>query len=215
MDPRRHPVPAHGDDRLHGLRAALGPDEFLGGDRHHQPVLGHSGRRRSDRDLAVGRLCRRQSDAEPVLLAALSVAVRHRRRGGAARLGAAHGRAEQSDRRRAEDREGLGGVHALCDGQGRLLHRYLLSVLRLLRLLHPELPRPSRQLHPGQSGPDADPHRAGMVLLAVLRHPARDPEQASRRHRARRFDRAARVSALARYLEACVRPNTGRSTGSS
>ena len=31
---------------LHGLRAAVGPDELLGRHRHHQPVLGHSLRRR-------------------------------------------------------------------------------------------------------------------------------------------------------------------------
>ena len=41
VDPRRHPVPADGRHRLHGLRAAVGTDEFLGGDRHHQSVLGN------------------------------------------------------------------------------------------------------------------------------------------------------------------------------
>ena len=76
----------------------------------------------------------------------------------------------------------------------------LLPVLRLVRVLHPELSRPFGQLHPGQSRPDADPYRAGMVLPAVLRHPARDPEQASRRHRVARLDRVARVPAVARYL---------------
>ena len=35
-------LPADDRDRLHGLRAAVGPDELLGGDRHHQPVLGAS-----------------------------------------------------------------------------------------------------------------------------------------------------------------------------
>ena len=35
-------LPADDGDRLHWLRAALGPDELLGRDRHHQPVLGHS-----------------------------------------------------------------------------------------------------------------------------------------------------------------------------
>src|SRR5271167_3083377 len=39
-----------------------------------------------------------------------------------------------------------------------------------------------------------------MVLTAVLRHSARDPEQASRRHRACIVDRASRVPALARHL---------------
>ena len=104
VDPRRDPAAAHDHDRLHGLRAAVGPDELLGGDRHHQPVLGDPAGRRIDRHLAVGRLRGRQSDAQSFLLAALPAAVRHRRRGGAAHLGAAHGRAEQSDRHRAEDR---------------------------------------------------------------------------------------------------------------
>ncbi len=45
--------------------------------------------RREHRDPAVGRLLGRQPDAEPLLLAALPAAVRDRRRGRAARLGAA------------------------------------------------------------------------------------------------------------------------------
>ena len=60
VDHRRlHPA---GDDghRLHGLRAAVGPDELLGRDRHHQPVLGHPVGRREHRHLAVGRLLGRQ-----------------------------------------------------------------------------------------------------------------------------------------------------------
>ena len=44
---------------------------------------------KSDRDLAVGRLRRRQRDAQPLLLAALSAAVHDRRRRRAACLGAA------------------------------------------------------------------------------------------------------------------------------
>ena len=42
VDPGRRHLPADDGDRLHGLRAALGPDELLGRHRHHQPVLGHS-----------------------------------------------------------------------------------------------------------------------------------------------------------------------------
>ncbi len=91
-------------DRLHRLHAAVGPDELLGRDRHHQLLLGDPDCRRVGGDLAVGRLRGRQSDAAALLLAALSAAVRDRRRGGAAHLGAAHGRAEQPDRHRAEDR---------------------------------------------------------------------------------------------------------------
>ena len=47
---------------------------------------------------------------------------------------------------------------------------------------------------------DAGPHRAGMVLPAVLRDPACDPQQAPRRHRAVRGDRRLRLPALARHL---------------
>ena len=50
----------HDGDGLHGLRAALGPDELLGRHRHHQPVLvverDHPGSRHDDRRVAVGRL---------------------------------------------------------------------------------------------------------------------------------------------------------------
>ncbi len=73
-------------------------------------------------------------------------------------------------------------------------------VLRLVHLLHSELSRPLRQLHHGQSRPDADAHRAGMVLPAVLRDPARDPEQAPGCHGARRLDPDPGVHAVARYV---------------
>ena len=148
------------------------------------PVVGET-----DRHLAVGRLCGRQPDAQPLLLAALPAAVRDRRRGRAAHLGAARGRAEQSDRHRAAVGQGHGRVHALCHDQGRVLAVGVPDPVRLVRVLRAELSRPSGQLHPGQSGGDADAHRAGMVLPAVLRDPARDPEQALRRDGARRLDR--------------------------
>ena len=41
VDPRRRHLPADDGHRLHGLLAALGADELLGRDRHHQPVLLH------------------------------------------------------------------------------------------------------------------------------------------------------------------------------
>ena len=56
LDPRRHHLPPDDGDRLHGLRAAVGPDELLGRHRHHQFVLRHSLFRREHRDPAVGRL---------------------------------------------------------------------------------------------------------------------------------------------------------------
>ncbi len=79
-----------------------------------------------------------------------------------------------------------------------------LHPVRLVRVLHPELSRPSRQLHPGQPGGDAVGDRAGMVLPAVLRHPAFDPEQAARRHRAVLLDRDPRLPALARHVEGAL-----------
>ncbi len=169
-----------------GYVAAVGSDELLGRHRHHQPVLRHSAGRRNRRHLAVGRLFGRQPDAQPLLLAALPAAVRDRRRRRAACLGAARGRAEQSrpasSRRSDKDTR---AVHALCDHQGQLRAWWCSSCCsaRGSCSIMPELSRPCRQLHSGQSGGDADAHRAGMVLPAVLRDPARDPEQAGRRHR--------------------------------
>ena len=147
LDPRRHHLSPDDGDRLHGLRAAVGPDELLGRHRHHQSVLRHSLCRRQHRDPAVGRLFGRQSDPEPVLLAALSAAVRDRRRRGAAHLGAACRGPEQSGRRRAEDRKGHRAVHALRDHQGHVRRLLLHDLLRLVHLLHAELSRRRRQLH--------------------------------------------------------------------
>ena len=104
--------------------------------------------------LLWGGYLRRQSDAEPLLLAALSAAVRDRWRGGAARLGAACRGPEQSDRRRGEDRKGHGAVHAIRDDQGHVRRLVLPDLLRLVHLLHAELSRRRRQLHSGQSGRD-------------------------------------------------------------
>ena len=121
VDPRRHPLPADDGDRLPRLHAALGPDELLGRDRHHQFLLGHpGGRRQRSSTWLWGGYAVGNPTLQPLLLAALSSAVRDRRRGRAAHLGAACRRAEQSDRHRAEDRQGHRGVHALCHRQGRL-----------------------------------------------------------------------------------------------
>ena len=57
---------------------------------------------------------------------------------------------------------------------------------------------------PGQSGGDAAGNRAGMVLPAILRHPALYPEQAAGRLRAVRFDPDPRFPALARHLEGAL-----------
>ena len=58
-----------------------------------------------------------------------------------------------------------------------------LVLLRLADLLRAQLPWPSRQLHRSQSAGDAGAYRARVVFPALLRDPARDPEQAARRHR--------------------------------
>jgi len=67
---------------------------FVGYDRHHQPVFRHTSDRQLDRDLVVGRIRCRGADAQPILRATLSLAIHHRRRGGAPRLGAACRRSE-------------------------------------------------------------------------------------------------------------------------
>src|SRR6516225_9966044 len=79
-------------------------------------------------------------------------------------------------------------------------HRCILHRVRLVRLLHPELPALARQFRSGKSRANPDTYRAGMVLPAVLRHTARYPQQAPRRDRARRLDHRAGVHALARYV---------------
>jgi len=42
---------------------------FAGGDRHHQPHIGNSVRRQYDRPLALGWICRRRPDLDPILFA--------------------------------------------------------------------------------------------------------------------------------------------------
>ena len=75
-------------------------------------------RRRMDPAVPARRLCGRQSDAEPLLLAALPAAVHDRRRRHPARLGAACDRPDQPDRRRSQVEDRHRAVHALCDDEG-------------------------------------------------------------------------------------------------
>ena len=85
----------------------------------------------------------------------------------------------------------------------------------LVHLLHAELSRRRRQLHPGQSRRDAGAYRAGMVLPAVLRDPAFDPEQARRRHRDVRGDHRAGRSCPGSTAPKPARRNTVRWPSSS
>src|SRR5258706_5914066 len=206
VDARRHHPAADDGKRLHGLWAALGPDELLGRHRHHQPVLGDPFRhRRLDRDLAVGRLLGRQPAAEPLLLAALPAALRDRRGGHAAPGGAAPLRLEQPARHRRQGAAGQDSLPPLLHGEGRLRPGGAVPGLCRLPVLRAELLRRAGQLHPGQSAGDAAAHRAGMVLPALLRHPALDPEQAARRHRDVQLDPGAVHPALARPLAGAQR----------
>ncbi len=72
LDPRRDHLPPDDGDRLHGLRAALGPDELLGRHRHHQHSGGDPAHRRTIQSLSLGRLFGRQPDPQPLLLAPLT-----------------------------------------------------------------------------------------------------------------------------------------------
>jgi ubiquinol-cytochrome c reductase cytochrome b subunit len=115
-------------------------------------------------------------------------------------LGAARAGAEQPDRRARSSPARTQCPSPLRDDQGQVLPRRVHDLLRLLGVLHPELSRPRRQLHPGEPVGDARPHRAGMVLPALLRDPARGSRQARRRYRHVRRHRDLGVHALARHV---------------
>ena len=107
-------------------------------------------------------------------------------------------------------------IYSVCDVERRFRHVRLPAAVRLVRVLPAGLSRPRRQLHSGQSARDAAAHRAGVVLPAVLRDPARHPLEAVRRDRDVRGDRVSCCSCRGSTRAACARPSTGRSTvGSS
>ena len=169
-----HHLPADDGDRLHGLRAALGPDELLGRHRHHQPVLGHpAGRRhRSSRWLwggfAVGNPTLNRFFSLHYLLPFViaGVVVLH--------VWALHVVGQNNpDRHRGEDRQGH-RRRSRPTRPSRTASSWSCSciALRLVRVLHAELSRPSRQLHPGQSGGDAAhivPEWYYLPFYAILR----------------------------------------------
>ena len=71
VDHRRLDLPRDDGDRLHGLLAALGADELLGRDRHHQPLLlarqHRQWARHDHRAVALGRLLGVGADPQPLL----------------------------------------------------------------------------------------------------------------------------------------------------
>ena len=78
--------------------------------------------------------------------------------------------------------------------------------VRLVRVLRAGLPRPRRQLHRGESAGDAAAHRAGVVLPAILRDPARGAIEARRRRADVRLDPDPAVPALARHQPRALGP---------
>ena len=85
----------------------------------------------------------------------------------------------------------------------------------VVHVLPAGLSRPRRQLHSGRSPGHAAAHRAGVVLPAVLRDPARHPLEAVRRHRHVLGDRRSSCSCRGSTPAACARPSTGRSIAGS
>ena len=122
--------------------------------------------------LAVGRLCGRRRHAEPLLLAALSAAVRDRRRGRPAHLGAARAGQQQPARDRRERAAGHRAFPSLLHDEGRVLSVAVPHPVRGLRVLRAELLRQSRQLHAGQSAgdpPEIVPEWYLLPFYAMLR----------------------------------------------
>ena len=78
-------------------------------------------------------------------------------------------------------------------------------VFAVHRVLHPEPVRRGGQLHPRQPAADAERHRAGMVLPAVLRHPALGAGQAAGRHRHVRLHPGVVRAAVAGHLAGAQR----------
>ena len=150
-----------------------GQMSYLGRHRHHQPVLGDPGRRAKHRDLAVGRLHRRQPDPEPLLLAALPAALRHPRRGrcciSSRCTSTARTTRSASTRRGRRTRIPFHPYYTIKDmfGLGVFLIIFAIFVFYMPNLLgdpHNYIPANPLQTPPRD--------RAGMVLPAVLRDPA-------------------------------------------
>ena len=97
-----------------------------------------------DHHLAVGRLCGRKPDAQPLLLAALPVAVRARRPCRPAHLGAACAGQQQPDRRQREIGPGHGAVPSVLHDEGQLRDRCVPHRLRAVPVLRAQLSRPCR-----------------------------------------------------------------------
>ena len=174
------------------------------------------GRRRSDRDLAVGRLCGRQSDAQPLLSRCTTCC----RSSLPASWCCTSGRCTwsgkttrpASSRRTEKDTVAFTPYATVKDA---LLHRRVLPVLRLVRLLHPQLSRPFRQLHPGQPGQTPThivPEWYYLPFYAILRA---IPSKLLGVIALFGVDRAAGLPAVARYVAGALGEISAAVTGSS
>ena len=159
------------------------------------------GPRHAHRAVAVGRLLGVGHHADALLQPALPAAVRDRRRG----RRCTSGRCTWSGQNNPTGLE----IKTASDSVPMAPHAVMKDVfalsrvraaVRLVRVLPARLSGPPRQLHRGQPALDAAAHRAGVVLPALLRHPARHPQQAARRDRHVLVDHPADVRALARHL---------------
>ena len=170
-------LPADDGHRLHGLRPALGPDELLGRQGDHQPVLGPADRGSARAStwlwggFAVDNPTLNRFFSLHYLLPFViaGVVILH--------IWALHvvrartTRPAWSRSRRAE--QDTVPFHPVLHGEGRLRDERLPAVLRLLGLLPPNALGHADNYEPGQPAGDARAHRSGMVLPAVLRDPAR------------------------------------------
>ncbi len=84
-----------------------------------------------------------------------------------------------------------------------------LGRVRILRAQHARRPE---QLHRGEPAANPRRHRAGVVLPAVLRHPALGAEQAAGRLHDVRLAAGAVRAAMARHLARCAARGSGRPT---
>ena len=115
----------------------------------------------------------RRRDAEPLLLAALSAALRDRRRGRPAHLGAACAGQQQSAGHRREGPAGHGALPSLLHGEGRLLSGAVRHPVRGLRLLCARTSSAIRtitsQANPLVTPPDIVPEWYLLPFYAMLR----------------------------------------------
>ena len=179
LDLRLRHLPVPDGRGVHGLPAAMGPDELLGCASDRQPVRGGSLRRTGPRAADPRRLRRRRRHPEPLLqLPRDRGPARPARSRGRSPDCAARGRLEQPGRHRHQEEPRFRRASARRHPLASLLHDAR-HVRRLRLPVHLQrggvlragggrlLPR-VQQLHRGESAEDAGAHRAGLVLHAVL-----------------------------------------------